>query len=181
MNQVPLCRCSYAPYARAMVRVCREESFHQRQGFESLLTMMTRGTPAQREMVQDATNRWWWPSIMMFGPPDTDSPNSAQSMRWGIKRISNDDLRQKFIDAAVEQAKVLGVTLPDPALRWNEARQHHDFGTIDWNEFWQVVKGDGPCNRERLAARVKAWEEGAWVREAALAHARKRAPRALAA
>ena len=173
MNQVPLCRCSYAPYARAMVRVCREESFHQRQGFEALLTMMSSGTEAQREMVQDAVNRWWWPSLMMFGPPDADSPNSEQSMRWGIKRISNDDLRQKFVDATVEQAKTLGVTMPDPELKWNEARQHFDFGTIDWSEFWSVVNGDGPCNRERLGARVKAWEDGAWVRDAALANARK--------
>ena len=173
MNQVPLTRCSYAPYARAMVRVCREESFHQRQGFEALLTMMTNGTEAQRAMVQDAVNRWWWPSLMMFGPPDGESTHSEQSMRWGIKRIGNDELRQKFVDAAAEQAKVLGVSLPDPELKWNEARQHHDFGAIDWSEFWRVVGGDGPCNRERLAARVKAWEEGAWVREAALAHARK--------
>ena len=175
MNQVPLCRCSYAPYARAMVRVCREESFHQRQGFEALLTMMTKGTEAQRAMVQDAVDRWWWPSLMMFGPPDADSPNSEQSMRWGIKRIGNDALRQKFVDAAVEQARVLGVTLPDPALRWNEALQRNDFGAIDWAEFWAVVGGDGPCNRERLGARVAAWEEGAWVREAALAHAAKQA------
>ncbi len=176
MNQVPLCRCSYAPYARAMVRICREESFHQRQGFESLLTMMTHGSDAQKAMVQDAVDRWWWPSIMMFGPPDTESPNSEQSMKWGIKRISNDDLRQKFIDATAEQAKILGVTLPDPDLRWNEARGHYDFGAIDWKEFWQVVGGEGPCNRERLAARVKAWNDGAWVREAALAHAARQAP-----
>ena len=173
MNQVPLCRCSYAPYARAMVRVCREESFHQRQGFEALLTMMTKGTDAQKAMVQDAVNRWWWPSLMMFGPHDKDSPNSEQSMRWGIKRISNDDLRQKFVDVTVEQAKILGVSLPDPELRWNEERGHWDFGAIDWREFWQVVGGDGPCNRERLAARVKAWDDGAWVRDAALAHAAK--------
>ncbi len=181
MNQVPICRCSYGPYARAMIRICREESFHQRQGFESLLTMMHKGTDAQRAMVQDAVNRWWWPSIMMFGPPDDQSPNSAQSMRWGIKRFSNDDLRQKFVDAAVEQAKVLGVTLPDPELKWNEARQHHDFGAIDWDEFWRVIAGHGPCNRERLAARVKAWEEGAWVRDAALAYARKQVAKAEAA
>lgn len=181
MNQVPICRCSYGPYARAMVRICREESFHQRQGFESLLVMMQQGTAAQQEMVQDAVNRWWWPSIMMFGPPDEQSPNSAQSMRWGIKRISNDELRQKFIDAAAEQAKVLGVTLPDPDLKWNEERQHYDFGPIDWDEFWRVVNGNGPCNRERLAARVKAWDDGAWVREAALAHARKQAMQAKAA
>ncbi|HEV8688781.1 MAG TPA: 1,2-phenylacetyl-CoA epoxidase subunit PaaA [Ideonella sp.] len=173
MNQIPLCRCSYAPYARAMIRVCREESFHQRQGFDALLVMMNEGTPEQKAMVQDATNRWWWPSLMMFGPPDADSPNTAQSMRWGIKRISNDDLRQKFVDATVEQAKVLGVTPPDPLLKWNAEREHYDFGPIDWAEFWQVVNGDGPCNRERLAARVKAWDDGAWVREAALAHSRK--------
>ena len=176
MNQVPICRCSYAPYARAMVRICREESFHQRQGYDALLTMMQQGTDAQRAMVQDAVNRWWWPSIMMFGPPDDQSPNSAQSMRWGIKRVSNDTLRQKFIDATVEQAKVLGVTLPDPDLKWNEERQHYDYGAIDWSEFWRVIAGDGPCNEERLGARVKAWEDGAWVREAALAHAAKHAP-----
>ncbi|MGV3570258.1 MAG: 1,2-phenylacetyl-CoA epoxidase subunit PaaA [Ramlibacter sp.] len=173
MNQVPICRCSYGPYARAMIRICREESFHQRQGFESLLTMMQHGTDAQRAMVQDAVNRWWWPSIMMFGPPDDQSPNTAQSMRWGIKRISNDELRQKFVDAAVEQAKVLGVTPPDRDLKWNEERGHYDFGTIDWTEFWNVIAGHGPCNRERLAARVKAWDDGAWVRDAAMAHARK--------
>ena len=173
MNQVPICRCSYAPYARAMIRICREESFHQRQGFDSLRVMMSEGTEAQRAMVQDAVNRWWWPCLMMFGPPDDQSPNSAQGMRWGIKRISNDTLRQKFVDAAVEQAKVLGVTLPDPDLQWNDERGHWDFGAIDWSEFWRVVGGDGACNRERLAARVKAWEDGAWVRAAALAHAAK--------
>jgi len=177
MNQIPLCRCSYAPYARAMIRVCKEESFHQRQGFDALHVMMKQGTDAQRAMVQDATNRWWWPSLMMFGPPDDQSPNTAQSMRWGIKRLSNDELRQKFVDATVEQAKVLGVTLPDPDLKWNEARGHHDFGAIDWSEFWRVVGGDGPCNKERLATRVAAWDDGAWVREAALAHARKREAR----
>ena len=175
MNQVPICRCSYAPYARAMIRVCREESFHQRQGFDSLLVMMQKGTDAQKAMVQDAVNRWWWPSVMMFGPPDDQSPNSAQGMRWGIKRVSNDTLRQRFIDATVEQAKVLGVTLPDPLLKWNPEREHYDFGPIDWEEFKRVIAGDGPCNRERLATRVKAWEEGAWVRAAALAHARKQA------
>jgi len=178
MNQVPICRCSYGPYARAMIRICREESFHQRQGFESLLTMMEKGTDAQRAMVQDAVNRWWWPSIMMFGPPDDQSPNTAQSMRWGIKRVSNDELRQRFVDATAEQAKVLGVTLPDPELKWNEARQHHDFGAIDWNEFWNVIAGNGPCNRERLGARVDAWDNGAWVREAALAYARKQSEQA---
>jgi ring-1,2-phenylacetyl-CoA epoxidase subunit PaaA len=175
MNQVPLCRCSYAPYARAMVRICREESFHQRQGFDALHVMMSRGTDAQRAMVQDAVDRWWWPSLMMFGPPDAASTHSEQSMRWGIKRISNDDLRQKFVDATAEQARVLGVTLPDPDLKWNEQRGHHDFGVIGWAEFWRVVGGDGPCNRERLATRVAAWDDGAWVRDAALAHERKRA------
>jgi ring-1,2-phenylacetyl-CoA epoxidase subunit PaaA len=172
MNQIPLCRCSYGPYARAMVRVCKEESFHQRQGYEALLVMMT-GTQEQKDMVQDAVNRWWWKCLAMFGPPDADSPNSAQGMRWGIKRISNDDLRQKFVDATVPQAKVLGVTLPDPDLKWNETRQHYDYGAIDWDEFWATVNGNGPCNKERLNTRVKAWNEGAWVREAALAHARK--------
>jgi len=173
MNQVPLCRCSYGPYARAMVRVCKEESFHQRQGFDALLTMMTQGTAAQREMVQDAVNRWWWPSLMMFGPPDAESTHSTQSMRWGIKRNSNDELRQKFVDACVDQAQVLGVTLPDPDLKWNEERQHNDFGAIDWDEFWNVVNGHGQGNVDRLAARVKAWEDGAWVRDAATAHANK--------
>jgi len=173
MNQVPICRCSYAPYARAMIRICREESFHQRQGFDSLLVMMQGGTDAQRAMVQDAVDRWWWPCLMMFGPPDDQSPNSAQGMRWGIKRVSNDTLRQKFVDAAVDQAKVLGVTLPDPELRWNDSRGHWDHGAIDWSEFWRVVGGEGACNRERLAARVEAWDDGAWVREAALAHAAK--------
>ena len=176
MNQVPICRCSYAPYARAMIRICREESFHQRQGYDSLLVMMQKGTPEQKAMVQDAVDRWWWPCLMMFGPPDDQSPNSAQGMRWGIKRVSNDTLRQKFVDATVQQAQVLGVTLPDPDLKWNAERGeegHWDFGTIDWNEFWQVVGGDGPVNRERLGARVKAWDDGAWVREAAMAHAAK--------
>jgi len=181
MNQVPLTRCSYAPYARAMVRICREESFHQRQGFDALLVMMRDGTAAQHAMVQDAVNRWWWPSLMMFGPPDAESPNSAQSSRWGIKRVSNDTLRQRFVDACVEQAKVLGVSLPDPDLTWNEIRGVHDFGAIDWAEFWRVVGGDGPCNRERLSARVKAWDDGAWVRDAALAHARKQATKEEAA
>ncbi|HOB94387.1 MAG TPA: 1,2-phenylacetyl-CoA epoxidase subunit A [Aquabacterium sp.] len=181
MNQVPICRCSYAPYARAMIRVCREESFHQRQGYDSLLVMMQGGTDAQRAMVQDAVNRWWWPCLMMFGPPDDQSPNSAQGMRWGIKRVSNDTLRQKFVDATVEQAKVLGVTLPDPDLKWNEERQHWDFGAIDWPEFFRVVAGDGPCNQERLAERVQAWDDGAWVREAALAHSRKQATKQAAA
>lgn len=177
MNQIPLCRCSYGPYARAMIRVCKEESFHQRQGYEALLAMM-RGTAEQRAMVQDAVNRWWWKCLAMFGPPDTDSPHSAQGMRWGIKRISNDELRQKFIDATVPQANALGVTLPDPDLKWNEARQHYDHGEIDWDEFWATVNGNGPCNKERLATRVKAHEEGQWVRDAAMAHARKQALKA---
>ena len=181
MNQVPLCRCSFAPYARAMIRVCREESFHQRQGYESLLVIMREGTPEQKAMVQDAVNRWWWPSLMMFGPADKDSPNSEQSMRWGIKRISNDDLRQKFVDATIPQAEILGVTVPDPDLKWNAERDSYDFGAIDWSEFWRVVNGDGPMNRERLGARVKAWEDGAWVREAALAHSRKQATKEQAA
>jgi ring-1,2-phenylacetyl-CoA epoxidase subunit PaaA len=181
MNQIPLTRCSYAPYARAMIRVCREESFHQRQGFDALMVMMRDGTEGQRQMVQDAVNRWWWPCLMMFGPEDKASTHSAQSMRWGIKRISNDELRQKFVDATAQQAQVLGVTLPDPLLKWNEARGHFDFGPIDWSEFWRVVGGHGPCNRERLDARVKAWNDGAWVREAALAHARKREARRAAA
>ncbi|CAL92921.1 1,2-phenylacetyl-CoA epoxidase subunit PaaA [Azoarcus olearius] len=179
MNQIPLCKCSYGPYARAMIRVCKEESFHQRQGYDLLLTMM-RGTPEQQEMVQDAVNRWWWPSIMMFGPHDSDSVHT-ETTRWGIKRISNDDLRQKFVDATVKQAEVLGVTLPDPALKWNEARGHYDFGAIDWDEFRAVVGGHGQCNVDRIAARRKAWEDGAWVREAAVAHAEKQAVRDKAA
>jgi ring-1,2-phenylacetyl-CoA epoxidase subunit PaaA len=177
MNQIPLCRCSYGPYARAMIRVCKEESFHQRQGFEIMLALC-KGTAEQKAMAQDALNRWWWPVVMMFGPPDDNSPNSAQSTKWGIKRISNDDLRQKFVDATVPQAELLGLTIPDPDLKWNEARGHYDIGAIDWSEFTRVIAGDGPCNRERLATRVKAHEEGAWVREAALAHARKQRERA---
>ncbi len=173
-NQVPLCRSSYGPYARAMIRICKEESFHQRQGYELLMTMM-RGTDAQREMVQDATNRWWWPSLMMFGPPDTDSPNTAQSMHWRIKRHTNDELRQRFVDMTVPQAGALGVTLPDPALRWNSDRGAHDFGQPDWAEFKRVISGDGPCNAERIAKRRRAHDDGAWVREAAVAHAEKHA------
>jgi ring-1,2-phenylacetyl-CoA epoxidase subunit PaaA len=169
-NQVPLCRSSYGPYGRAMIRICKEESFHQRQGYELLMTM-TGGTPAQRDMVQDAVDRWWWPSLMMFGPPDEESPNSAQSMAWKIKRHSNDELRQRFVDMSVPQAAALGVSLPDPELRWNEARQHHDFGAVDWSELKRVISGDGPCNAERIAHRRKADEDGAWVREAATAHA----------
>ncbi|MBB5134438.1 ring-1,2-phenylacetyl-CoA epoxidase subunit PaaA [Thermocatellispora tengchongensis] len=173
-NQVPLCRSSYGPYARAMIRICKEESFHQRQGYELLLTMM-RGTDAQREMVQDAVNRWWWPSLMMFGPPDDASPNSARSMAWKIKRHSNDELRQRFVDMTVPQAEKLGVTLPDPELRWNDERGHYDFGAPDWDELRRVISGDGPCNAERIARRRAAHEEGAWVREAAAAYAAKRA------
>ncbi|HXB93214.1 MAG TPA: 1,2-phenylacetyl-CoA epoxidase subunit PaaA [Puia sp.] len=173
MNQVPLCRASYGPYARAMVRICKEESFHQRQGFEILL-VLSRGSEAQRRMCQDAIDRWWWPSVMMFGPNDDASPNSALSMQWKIKRFSNDDLRQRFIDVCAEQVRILGMHLPDPDLVYNEERQHYDFGPIDWEEFRNVVNGNGPCNKERLAARVQAHEDGAWVREAALAHAEKR-------
>lgn len=176
MNQVPLCRTSYGPYARAMVRVCKEESFHQRQGFEILLTL-SRGTEAQRRMAQDSINRWWWPSIMMFGPKDDESPNTIQSMKWKIKRFTNDELRQKFVDICAEQIKILNLTIPDPDLKWNEEKGHYDFGAINWDEFWQVIAGNGPCNKERLDARKKAWEEGAWVREAATAHAQKRAQR----
>jgi ring-1,2-phenylacetyl-CoA epoxidase subunit PaaA len=175
-NQVPLCRCSYGPYARAMVRVCKEESFHQRQGFETLHTL-SHGTPAQKAMAQDAVDRYWWPSLMMFGPPDDDSPNSAQSMAWGIKRFSNDELRQRFIDMTVPQAEALGLTLPDPEIRWNEERGHYDHGPIDFTELVEVIKGNGPCNHERMAHRVKAHDDGAWVREAAAAYAAKQAAR----
>ena len=177
MNQVPLCRCSYGPYARAMVRVCKEESFHQRQGFETMLTL-SKGTPEQRAMAQESLNRWWWPALMMFGPNDADSKHTAQSMAWGIKRFTNDELRQRFVDMTVPQAELLGLTLPDPDLKWNEERGHYDFGEIDWSEFWNVVRGNGPCNRDRVRARREAWENGAWVREAASAHAAKRAARA---
>ena len=173
MNQVPLCRTSYGPYARAMVRVCKEESFHQRQGYEIMLTL-AKGTEVQRKMAQDALNRWWWPSLMMFGPPDADSPNTAQSVRWRIKRFTNDELRQKCVDIGVEQAKILGLTVPDKDLKWNEERGHYDFGEIDWTEFKNIIKGNGPCNKQRLDARKKAWEDGKWVRDAALAHAEKR-------
>jgi ring-1,2-phenylacetyl-CoA epoxidase subunit PaaA len=177
MNQIPLCRCSFGPYARAMIRVCKEESFHQRQGYEIMVTL-SHGAPEQKEMAQDALNRWWWPAMMMFGPHDTDSTNSDQSMAWKIKRFSNDELRQKFIDATVPQAEYLGLTIPDPDLKWNKDKNDgkggYDFGPIDWDEFWRVVKGDGLMNRDRLAARNKAWDDGEWVREAALAHARKR-------
>ena len=176
LNQVPLCRTSYGPYARAMVRVCKEESFHQRQGFEIMQTLC-EGAPVQKEMAQEALNRWWWPTLMMFGPKDSESPNTAQSMNWRIKRFTNDELRQKFVDMMVPQAEFLGLTVPDPAVKWNEARQAYDFGEVNWEEFWNVVKGNGLCNHERLQARVQAHEEGAWVREAALAHAAKRKAR----
>ena len=176
MNQIPLCRCSYGPYARAMIRVCKEESFHQRQGYEIMLTLC-RGTEAQKRMAQDALDRWWWPCLMMFGPPDTDSQHSDTSTRWKIKRFSNDELRQKFVDATVPQGHFLGLTFPDPALHLDAATGHWAFGAIDWNEFRQVLAGDGPCNRERLAARRKAHAEGAWVREAAAAFAAKHACR----
>jgi len=178
MNQVPLCRTSYGPYARAMVRVCKEESFHQRQGFEILLTL-SKGNEAQRRMCQDAINRWWWPSIMMFGPTDDASPNTIQSMRWKIKRFTNDELRQKFVDVCAEQVQFLGMVLPDPDLKWNKERNHYDFGAINWEEFRNVVSGNGPCNKERVSARKKAWEEGAWVRDAANAYAKKKAARNL--
>jgi ring-1,2-phenylacetyl-CoA epoxidase subunit PaaA len=179
MNQVPLCRASYGPYARAMIRICKEESFHQRQGFEILLTLC-RGSKEQKEMAQDALNRWWWPSLMMFGPNDDASPHSAQSMQWKIKRFSNDELRQKFIDICKEQADILDLAIPDDKLKWNEERQHYDFGGINWDEFYNVIKGNGPCNKERLAARVSAHEKGEWVREAALTYAEKKSKKQVA-
>ncbi len=177
MNQIPLCRCSYGPYARAMVRVCKEESFHQRQGYDIMMSL-ARGTAEQKTMAQDALDRWWWPSVMMFGPPDAESVHSAQSAAWKIKILSNDELRQRFIDQTVPQADYLGLRVPDADLKWNEERGHYDFGAIDWTEFYEVIKGNGPCNRHRLATRVKAWEDGEWVREAAMAHAEKQAARA---
>ncbi len=173
INQVPLCRCSYGPYARAMVRVCKEESFHQRQGYDLLLEMCLNGTPEQKAMCQDSFNRWWWPALMMFGPSDGESIHSAQSMKWRIKLFSNDELRQKMVDQTVPQAEYLGLTVPDPDLRWNEERGHYDFGTIDWDEFWAVLAGNGPCNKERLQTRVDAHENGAWVRDAFMAYAEK--------
>ena len=176
MNQIPLCRCSYGPYARAMIRVCKEESFHQRQGFDIMLSLC-RGTEKQKAMAQDAMNRWWWPVLQMFGPPDKDSVHSGQSAAWKIKRVSNDDLRQKFIDATVPQAELLGLTIPDAELKWNAERGHYAIGAIDWDEFWRVVNGDGPLNRERLATRVAAYEEGQWVRDAAVAYAEKQRAR----
>jgi ring-1,2-phenylacetyl-CoA epoxidase subunit PaaA len=176
MNQVALCRCSYGPYARAMVKICKEESFHQRQGYE-LLTTLANGSPEQKQLAQEALNRFWWPALMMFGPNDDESPNSAQSMKWKIKRLSNDELRQNFIDATVPQAELIGLKVPDDNLKWNEETGHYDFSPINWDEFWQVVGGNGPCNKQRVDARRKAKENGLWVREAAMAFAEKRANR----
>ena len=172
MNQIPLCRCSYGPYARAMVRICKEESFHQRQGFE-ILHVLCKGTEEQKAMAQDSINRWWWPSLMMFGPNDKDSVHTAQSMKWKIKRFTNDELRQKFVDMTVPQAEFLGLKVPDPDLKFNEETGHYEFGEIDWEEFWNVVRGHGPCNKQRIDARREAYEKGAWVREAAMAYAEK--------
>jgi ring-1,2-phenylacetyl-CoA epoxidase subunit PaaA len=179
-NQIPLCRCSYGPYSRAMIRVCKEEAFHARQGYD-LMMQLAKGTPEQKAMAQDALNRWWWPSLMMFGPPDGDSVNSAQSMSWRIKLFSNDELRQRMVDQTVPQAEYLGLTIPDPDLKWNAERGHYDFGEIDWDEFYNVLKGNGPCNKERLATRVKAYEDGQWFRDALVAHADKQAAKKAAA
>ncbi len=180
MNQIPLCRCSYGPYARAMIRVCKEESFHQRQGYE-IMTVLAKGAPEQKAMAQDALNRWWTPSVMMFGPPDSDSVHSDRSMAWKIKRFTNDSLRQRFIDATVPQAEYLGLAIPDPDCRFNAETGHYEIGPLDWDDFWRVVKGGGPMNRQRIANRRKAHDDGAWVREAAAAYAAKRAPQAAAA
>jgi ring-1,2-phenylacetyl-CoA epoxidase subunit PaaA len=174
INQIPLCRCSYGPYSRAMIRVCKEESFHARQGYDIMMALC-KGSPEQKQMAQDALNRWWWPALMMFGPPDADSVNSAQSAQWRIKLFSNDELRQRMVDQTVPQAEYLGLSIPDPDLRWNEETGHYDFGQIDWNEFHEVLKGNGPCNRERLRTRVKAYEDGQWFRDALVAHADKQA------
>src|SRR5699024_2606468 len=176
INQVPLCNSSFGPYSRAMIRVCKEESFHQRQGYEIMLTLCN-GTQVQKEMAQDALNRWWWPALMMFGPEDKDSTHTEQSMRWKLKRKPNDQLRQQFIDQTAPQADILGIKIPDDDLKFNDETGHYDFGKTDWDEFWQVVKGHGPCNKERIRTRVKAWDEGKWVRDAALAHAEKQADR----
>ena len=176
INQVALCGTSYGPYARAMVRICKEESFHQRQGYEIMLKL-SEGVQEQKDMAQDALNRFWWPSLMMFGPKDDESPHTAQSMKWKLKRKTNDDLRQQFIDQTVPQAELIGLTIPDPDLKWNEEKKGYDFGPIDWDEFWQVVKGHGPCNKERMKARVNAWEEGTWVRDAAMSYAEKQQKR----
>ncbi len=180
INQIPLCRCSYGPYARAMVRICKEEAFHARQGFDVVMALC-RGTPEQKQMAQDALNRWWWPALMMFGPPDTESVNSAQSARWKIKLFSNDELRQRMVDQTVPQAEFLGLSIPDPDLRWNEERGQYDFGAIDWSEFYNVLKGNGPCNRDRIQTRRKAWDDGAWFRDGLNAHAEKQATKAKAA
>jgi ring-1,2-phenylacetyl-CoA epoxidase subunit PaaA len=180
MNQVPLQRCSYGPYSRAMIRICKEESFHQRQGY-AIMMALAKGTEAQRAMAQDALDRWWWPSLMMFGPSDNDSVHSAQSMAWKIKQNSNDELRQKFVNETVPQAEYLGLKVPDPDLKWNPEKRGYDFGDIDWNEFHEVLKGNGPCNAERMAARRKAWDEGQWFRDGLMAHAKKRAARKMAA
>jgi len=180
VNQVSLQRTSYGPYARAMVRICKEESFHQRQGYE-IMANMAAGTPEQKEMAQDALNRVWWPSIMMFGPHDADSPNTGNAVKWKIKRETNDELRQKFIDKTVEQAELIGLTIPDPDLKWNEETGHYDFGEMNWDEFWSVVKGNGPCNKQRIKHHVKAHKEGAWVRKAALAYAKKQKAKELVA
>lgn len=176
MNQVPLCRCSYGPYARAMVRICKEESFHQRQGFE-IMTQLAKGTPEQKAMAQDALNRFWWPALMMFGPSDADSKHTAQSMKWKIKRHTNDELRQQFVDVTVPQAELIGLTVPDNDLKFNQETGHYEFGEINWSEFWEVVKGNGPCNKDRIDTRRKAKEDGMWVREAAMAYAEKQAQR----
>ncbi|GAB3432617.1 1,2-phenylacetyl-CoA epoxidase subunit A [Massilia solisilvae] len=179
-NQIPLCRCSYGPYSRAMIRVCKEEAFHARQGYD-IMMKLAQGSPEQKAMAQDALNRWWWPSLMMFGPPDADSVNSQQSMNWRIKLFSNDELRQRMVDQTVPQAEYLGLTIPDPKLKWNAERGHYDFGEIDWSEFHNVLKGNGPCNKERLATRVKAYEDGQWFRDALVAHADKKAAKQAAA
>jgi ring-1,2-phenylacetyl-CoA epoxidase subunit PaaA len=176
INQIPLCRCSYGPYSRAMIRVCKEESFHARQGYDIMMSLC-KGTPEQKQMAQDALNRWWWPSLMMFGPSDAESVNSAQSAQWRIKLFSNDELRQKMVDQTVPQAEYLGLTIPDPDLRFNQVTGHYEFGEIDWNEFYEVLKGNGPCNRDRLRARVQAYEGGAWFRDALVAHADKQTQR----
>ncbi|MEY3790348.1 MAG: phenylacetate-CoA oxygenase subunit PaaA [Pseudomonadota bacterium] len=180
INQIPLCRCSYGPYARAMVRICKEEAFHARQGFDVVMALC-RGTAEQKQMAQEALNRWWWPALMMFGPPDTESVNSAQSARWKIKLFSNDELRQRMVDQTVPQAEFLGLSIPDPDLCWNEERGQYDFGAIDWSEFYNVLKGNGPCNRDRIQTRRKAWDDGAWFRDGLNAHAEKQAAQSKAA
>ena len=180
INQIPLCRCSYGPYARAMVRICKEEAFHARQGFDVVMALC-RGTLEQKQMAQEALNRWWWPALMMFGPPDTESVNSAQSARWKIKLFSNDELRQRMVDQTVPQAEFLGLSIPDPDLRWNEERGQYDFGAIDWSEFYSVLKGNGPCNRDRIQTRRKAWDDGAWFRDGLNAHAEKQTAKSKAA